>query len=89
VAEPGRAETIYRGEIANKPKRLEKLLTTLSADYDGGCCRSAMKRVRAATCPTAGFWSAAARAAGERVAQLTDHLMCALPEWSLAPVVDS
>ena len=31
----------------------------------------------------------AERAAGERVAQLTDHLMRALPEWSLAPVVDS
>ena len=29
------------------------------------------------------------RAAGERVAQLTDQLMRALPEWSLAPVVDS
>jgi len=32
---------------------------------------------------------AAERAAGERVAQLNDHLMRALPEWSLAPVVDS
>jgi transposase len=31
----------------------------------------------------------AERAAGERVAQLNDHLMRALPEWSLAPVVDS
>ena len=31
----------------------------------------------------------AERAAGERVAQLTDQLMRALPEWSLAPVVDS
>ena len=31
----------------------------------------------------------AERAAGERVAQLTDHLMRALAEWSLAPVVDS
>ena len=29
------------------------------------------------------------RAAGERVAQLADHLVRALPEWSLAPVVDS
>lgn len=28
-------------------------------------------------------------AAGERVAQLTDQLMRALPEWSPAPVVDS
>jgi transposase len=32
---------------------------------------------------------AAERAAGERVAQLNDQLMRALPEWSLAPVVDS
>jgi transposase len=31
----------------------------------------------------------AERASGERVAQLTDQLMRALPEWSLAPVVDS
>jgi transposase len=31
----------------------------------------------------------AERAAGERVVQLTDQLMRALPEWSLAPVVDS
>ncbi len=31
----------------------------------------------------------AERAAGQRVAQLTEHLMHALPEWSLAPVVDS
>jgi transposase len=31
----------------------------------------------------------AERAAGERVAQLTDQLMRALPEWSLAPVVHS
>ena len=31
----------------------------------------------------------AERAAGERVAQLTDQLMRALPEWSLAPVVGS
>jgi len=31
----------------------------------------------------------AERAAGQRVTQLTDHLMRALSEWSLAPVVDS
>lgn len=31
----------------------------------------------------------AERPAGERVAQLTGHLMRALPEWSLAPMVDS
>jgi len=31
----------------------------------------------------------AEQAARQRVAQLTDHLMRALPEWSLAPVVDS
>jgi len=36
VAEPGRGEPIYRGEIANKPKSIAKLLTKLSADYDGG-----------------------------------------------------
>jgi len=28
-------------------------------------------------------------AAGQRVAQLTQHLMRALPKWLLAPVVDS
>ncbi len=33
--------------------------------------------------------SDAERAAGERVAQRNDQLMRALPEWSLAPVVDS
>jgi len=31
----------------------------------------------------------AERAASQRVAQLTDHLLRALPEWSLAPVVSS
>jgi transposase len=31
----------------------------------------------------------ATKAASARVAQLSDHLMQALPEWSLAPVVDS
>ena len=31
----------------------------------------------------------AERAAGQRVAALSDHLMRALPEWSLAPLVDS
>ena len=36
VAEPGRGEPIYRGEIANKPKAVEKLLAKLSEAYDGG-----------------------------------------------------
>ena len=35
VAEPGRAEPVYRGEIANKPKSIEKLIGKLSAAYDG------------------------------------------------------
>jgi len=36
VAEPGRAEPIYRGEIANTPKKVEKLIATLSEAYHGG-----------------------------------------------------
>ena len=36
VAEPGRAEPTYRGEIANKPKNVEKLVAKLSEAYDGG-----------------------------------------------------
>jgi transposase len=36
VAEPGRAEPIYRGEIANRPKSVAKLLVKLSEAYDGG-----------------------------------------------------
>jgi transposase len=36
VAEPGRAEPVYRGEIANKPKQVEKLVAKLSTTYDGG-----------------------------------------------------
>ncbi len=36
VAEPGRGEPVYRGEIANKPKTIEKLLTKLSETYGGG-----------------------------------------------------
>ena len=36
VAEPGRGEPIYRGEIANKPKAVEKLLAKLSEAYEGG-----------------------------------------------------
>jgi transposase len=36
VAEPGREEPTYRGEIANKPKSVAKLLVKLSAAYDGG-----------------------------------------------------
>jgi transposase len=181
VAEPGRAEPIYRGEIANKPKTVEKLLAKLSADYDGGLLlfcyeagpcgyvlyrqilgcghdcqvvapsripkapgerikndrRDALKlarllragdltavwvpdqeqellrhgyhwpRGKSRWTPAHENWLAglkmehpwqqvvleeyigAERAAGERVAQLNDHLMRALPEWSLAPVVDS
>jgi transposase len=36
VAEPGRSEPVYRGEIANKPKSVEKLVAKLSEAYDGG-----------------------------------------------------
>jgi transposase len=36
VADPGRGEPIYRGEIANTPKKVEKLIAQLSAAYDGG-----------------------------------------------------
>ena len=36
VAEPGREEPIYRGEIANRPKSVAKLLAKLSAAYEGG-----------------------------------------------------
>ncbi len=36
VAEPGRAEPVYRGEIANRPKSVEKWLAKLSEAYDGG-----------------------------------------------------
>jgi transposase len=35
VAEPGRAEPVYRGEIANTPKSIEKLIGKLSEAYDG------------------------------------------------------
>jgi len=35
VAEPGRAEPVYRGEIANQPKRIEKLIAKLSEAYAG------------------------------------------------------
>jgi len=36
VAEPGRADPIYRGEIANTPKKVERLIAKLSEAYDGG-----------------------------------------------------
>jgi len=36
VAEPGRGEPVYWGEIANKPKTVEKLLGKLSEAYGGG-----------------------------------------------------
>jgi len=36
VAEPGRSEPVYRGEIANKPKSVENLVAKLSEAYDGG-----------------------------------------------------
>ncbi|MFZ0789292.1 MAG: transposase, partial [Chromatiaceae bacterium] len=39
VAEPGRGEPVYWGEIANKPKTVEKLLGKLSEAYDGGLLR--------------------------------------------------
>jgi hypothetical protein len=35
VAEPGRCEPVYRGEIANKPKSVEKLVAKLSEAYEG------------------------------------------------------
>jgi hypothetical protein len=36
VAEPGRSEPVYRGEIANKAKKVEKLVAKLSESYGGG-----------------------------------------------------
>jgi transposase len=36
VAEPGRDEPVYRGEIANKAKSVAKLLAELSEAYGGG-----------------------------------------------------
>jgi transposase len=36
VAEPGRGEPIYRGEIANTPRKVERLIATLSETYAGG-----------------------------------------------------
>jgi transposase len=36
VAEPGRGEARFHGEVANKPKAVEKLLRRLSESYDGG-----------------------------------------------------
>jgi transposase len=36
VAEPGRGEPLYRGEIANRAKAVEKLLAKLSERYGGG-----------------------------------------------------
>ena len=36
VAEPGRGEPSYRGEIANTPKKVEKLIAKLSEAYGGG-----------------------------------------------------
>ena len=36
VAQPGRSEPEYRGEIANKPKSVQKLLDKLSEAYGGG-----------------------------------------------------
>ena len=207
VAEPGRGEPSYRGEIANTPKKVEKLIAKLSEAYDGGLLlfcyeagpcgyvlyrqilasghdcqvvapskipkapgeriktdrRDALKlarllrsgdltavwvpdqeqelmrdlsrarddmksqerkarqqlnafllrhghhwpRGKSRWTPAHENWLAglkmdhpwqqvvlqeyidAERAAGERVAQLSDHLMRALPEWSLAPVVDA
>ncbi len=35
VAEPGRAEPYYRGEIANQPKAIKNLVDHLSRDYEG------------------------------------------------------
>jgi transposase len=36
VAEPGRGEPIYRGEIANTPTKVAKLIAKLSEVYEGG-----------------------------------------------------
>jgi len=36
VAEPGRSEPVYRGEFANQPKTVAKLVAKLSESYDGG-----------------------------------------------------
>jgi transposase len=36
VAEPGRGEPVYRGEIANTPKKVERLIARLSEAFDGG-----------------------------------------------------
>jgi transposase len=36
VAEPGGGEPIYRGEIANTPKKVEQLIAKLGEAYDGG-----------------------------------------------------
>ncbi len=36
VAEPGRSEPVYRGEVANRPKSVEKWLSKLSGAYEGG-----------------------------------------------------
>lgn len=36
VAEPGRGEPLYRGEIANTAQKVETLIAQLSEAYDGG-----------------------------------------------------
>jgi len=41
VAEPGRDQPIFRGEIASQPKSVEKplsKLSKLSETYSGACC---------------------------------------------------
>jgi hypothetical protein len=53
VAEPGRSEPVYRGEIANKPRKSWRSWWPSPASPTGaGCCCSATRPVRAATCST-------------------------------------
>ena len=62
VAEPGRGEPIYRGEIANNPKAVEKLLVKLSADYNGRLLLFCTKPAHAAMCSIGRSWPTATTA---------------------------
>ena len=66
VAEPGRGEPIYRGEIANTPKQVERLIAKLSEAYDGGLLLFCYEAGRAATGSTAGSSPAATTARWSR-----------------------
>jgi hypothetical protein len=46
VAEPGRLEPVYEGEIANIPKRIEHKIQRLSERYGGGLPQSVYEAVR-------------------------------------------